>query len=473
MSPRVGVRLDANGEDAVAVKAATTPGEIAALAHEAERLALASHPGVVALVEHRETDDGAELITRFAGEPLDRWRGTLVRLAGLGAAIAATLADLHEMGIVHGRLDATHVLLAGDGRPRLCGLSHAGEAKPADDVAALGALLAKLLTQTRPAPRHGGIAWRRGPHAERRAVEQVLDHARDPVPSRRLSARGFATALLAAMPGAELPPSGGHMSPAWRPAAAPETGNDDTVVHHPAAADDATLSRRELFDDFFGDQTAADLDDLFADRPWTTRSHASPRRARPPRPEPEPARAGRRLGVLAAAAGALALGGWWATSRQPHDAAATQDSASQSAVPPPCPAPPTTADGAGAAATVSEIDVDGDGCPEPVLVDAGVVQVADSRWAVGHPDDELALGDWDCDGTVTPALYRPATGDVFVFPTWAGPGEPLTVDAVTQVSGGHALTTASDGAGAGRCDVPVVELADGAQHAVEVAEAAP
>jgi hypothetical protein len=372
------------------------------------------------------------------------------------------------MGIVHGRLDGSHVLLAGDGRPRLCGLSHAGEAHPADDVAALGALLVNLLAQTRPAPRQGTITWRRGPHAERRAVEQVLDHACDPVASRRLSARGFATALLAALPGAELPPSGDQVSAAWRPAAGPEP-DDDTLV------DDATLPEREPFDDLFGDQTAADLDDLFADRPWTARLHATPRRPRPPRPEPEPDRAGRRLGVLAAMAGALLLlVGWWTTSRQPDDAAATQqESASQSASTAPCPAPPTTAEGAGADVTVSQLDVDGDGCPEPVRVDAGVVQVADSRWAVGHPDDELALGDWDCDGSVTPALYRPATGDVFVFPTWAGPGEPLTVEAVTQVSGGHALTTASDGAGAGRCDVPVVELGDGTRHTVEVTEAAP
>ena len=44
-----------------------------------------------------------------------------------------------------GRLDASHVLVADDGRPRLCGLAGAEGAAASDDVAALGALLGELL----------------------------------------------------------------------------------------------------------------------------------------------------------------------------------------------------------------------------------------------------------------------------------------------------------------------------------------
>lgn len=122
----------ATGEAAVlALKSATTPEQMAALAAEAARLQQASHPGVVAFVEHRVYDDRAELRTRFAGEALGCWRGTPSGAAGLVAAVAATVADLHELGIVHGRLDLSHVLLDVDGRPRVCGWS-----PPADEVSA-------------------------------------------------------------------------------------------------------------------------------------------------------------------------------------------------------------------------------------------------------------------------------------------------------------------------------------------------
>jgi hypothetical protein len=41
------------------------------------------------------------------------------------------------------------------------------------------------------------------------------------------------------------------------------------------------------------------------------------------------------------------------------------------------------------------------------------------RFALGHAGDWFVVGDWDCDGLTSPALYRPATGDVFLFDRWA------------------------------------------------------
>ncbi|MFP3902399.1 MAG: hypothetical protein ACLFXM_16200, partial [Acidimicrobiia bacterium] len=170
MSARVRVTLDDEG--AVAVKVASGEAEVTRLRREADRLRRASHPGVVTLLDVATTDSGAELRTRYAGEPLDRWHGSLASVAGLGAAVAATLADLHGLGVVHGRIDASHILVGAGGRPRLCGMSGRDGAEPADDVGALAAVLDDLAAAARPSRR-----WRSA--AERRAVAAVLRDARE------------------------------------------------------------------------------------------------------------------------------------------------------------------------------------------------------------------------------------------------------------------------------------------------------
>jgi hypothetical protein len=48
------------------------------------------------------------------------------------------------------------------------------------------------------------------------------------------------------------------------------------------------------------------------------------------------------------------------------------------------------------------------------------------RFALGEPGDVLLLGHWHCAGAATPALYRPATGEVFYFSQWAKPGHDLS-----------------------------------------------
>lgn len=99
-------------------------------------------------------------------------------------------------------------------------------------------------------------------------------------------------------------------------------------------------------------------------------------------------------------------------------------------------------------------DVDGDGCPEAVEVDAGVIRAGWRRWAVGSAGDVVALGDWNCDGATTPAVLRPETGGVFVFDLWAPSAEPHAARPVRMVPGavgleargcGHAAVHLSDG----------------------------
>jgi hypothetical protein len=110
-------------------------------------------------------------------------------------------------------------------------------------------------------------------------------------------------------------------------------------------------------------------------------------------------------------------------------------------------------------------DVDGDECPEPVLVDGGTISAGTARWMLGEPGDLAAVGDWDCDGAASPALLRPATGDVFVFPGWAAHDRPVTVEAAGNVDGSVAIRAQRRADG---CDDLLVDLASGSVTSVEV-----
>lgn len=70
-------------------------------------------------------------------------------------------------------------------------------------------------------------------------------------------------------------------------------------------------------------------------------------------------------------------------------------------------------------------DLDGDGCDTAVSWRGNVAEAAGVRYHLGRPGDVLLLGDWDCDRRDTPALYRPVTGQVFIFPAWADQGPAL------------------------------------------------
>jgi hypothetical protein len=453
MSMQVTVALVAEGP--VAVKTATGADDVARLRLEAERLERAAHPGLVAVVgpatggvdeslADRGADDGtddsvegrasAEIRTRFAGDPVTHWSGSVGAVAGLGAAVAATLADLHDIGMVHGRLDATHILVGDDGRPRLCGLSHPDGAAPHDDVAALGLVLGEVLERATPGPRswpwHG-----RSSAAHRRALEQVLARASDPVPSRRPNARLLASSILSAVPGAELPATGSPFpgpEPAYVP---PDEELLDLVFTHEQTDDERWAQ-------------------AFGDDPSEPAGAAGP--------EPPPVRDGGSsrarvaagsgaVAVAAIAAGVVFVGGWGSRgSAAPPDAVRASSPAGQAGCP---------------VAAAPAADVDGDGCPEALVVEGGSVRAGAAGWTLGQPGDLIAVGDWECDGRAAPALLRPATGDVFVFPGWAAEGEPVTVEARDRLPGAVAIRGEPTADG---CDDLVVDLGSGATATVEV-----
>ncbi|HZQ28691.1 MAG TPA: hypothetical protein VFA94_13425 [Acidimicrobiales bacterium] len=62
-----------------------------------------------------------------------------------------------------------------------------------------------------------------------------------------------------------------------------------------------------------------------------------------------------------------------------------------------------------------------------------------SRFTVGQRDDVVIAGDWACSGTATPALLRPATGEVYVFPSWPGAGQRVAGRLVATVAGAVGL----------------------------------
>ncbi len=126
----------------------------------------AGHPGIT------ESVDGGRPLSELA--PLSSRQ-----VAGLGAAVATTLADLHDLGIVHGAVAADHILIDPDGLPRLWPPGHDDGRGPAGDVAALAEILQGALT----------------PAGTSRAVRRALAGAAGPDPRRRPSARRLAQTL--------------------------------------------------------------------------------------------------------------------------------------------------------------------------------------------------------------------------------------------------------------------------------------
>jgi hypothetical protein len=162
---------------------------IARLRAQAERLGAAQHPGVVELLGFSESGGVGELRTVAVEGPTLGCCGPLTpeEVAGVAAAVATTLGELHGRGIVHGALGPDVVVLEEGRRPVLCGFEPVPDAActPADDVAALGAMVGTLVD--------------RGPLADLARWATEADAASRP------TAVGFAAAIINRVPGARLP----------------------------------------------------------------------------------------------------------------------------------------------------------------------------------------------------------------------------------------------------------------------------
>ena len=401
---------------------------IARLRSEAGTLAALAHPNILRVLDVLAIDDGLAIVLPLAdGSLADRLAAhgprPAAEVAEVGAAIASALAAAHDVGVVHRDVTPGNVLFDREGVPVLADFGTAsirtrgseqivGTAEYLDpevrrgalpgvasDVYGLGVTLYEALTGAPPyladTP-DGTLALAdRGVHAPLRraaphaptsltdAIERAM--ARDPE-QRFASARDLRQALEAARLDADGPSGGGHTIP-------------------------ATDARR-------------------------TR-HFGPRPTPPPVDDDTP-RAGRRWGLWAAIAAAVLLPVLAivllprVVGDDPADSpiATTGAPATSASDVPLCPG--EVEPEAGAGATVLAGDLTGAGCATYVVWEGGVLEVPQPdgdpavRYRMGEPDDLPVLGDWDCDGVDTPGVYRPATGEVFLFDGFAGGDGELT-----------------------------------------------
>jgi hypothetical protein len=186
-------------EGGFVAKRAGAADERRRLQGEAAVLRVLAHPGVVQLVSVEGSDppDGL-VLRRVPGGDLRRLGPqSLEVIAGLGAAIATTLADLHDLGVQHGAIEASHVLLDDQGRPVLCSFGRAQRGLPSAEAGVwrrrdVRALARLLLAHLEPGSSIG--------------VDRALRQAAGPGRQRRCrDARWLARRLAVRVPGARLP----------------------------------------------------------------------------------------------------------------------------------------------------------------------------------------------------------------------------------------------------------------------------
>ncbi len=385
---------------AVFIKRASTSASAARLAREAEILARVAGPGVVELVEYREDGPGALLVTRFVGggsiaERLGRGRVDPEAIASLAASLCETLAAAHDLGVVHGRLRAEHVLAPVSSDPVLCGWAEAAiiggplsetafpAPTPADDVVGVASLVIEMLGDATGAPV--------------RRLHAVAQRAL----AGSASARGTGVSL-----------SMGAMAMAYRALAAGESGPPT-----PGAMPATVLLGRPIH--ARNDVRPSGLRCRFAvlSERWGDR-----RRRRRGFNGVAVRLAGAVVPVVGIAVGVFNVIG---TSDAPSSRASGVSAVLDDCNPEP-------------ASTGAVLDVDGDGCFEPIGLRGNIASVGDVSWRVGEEGDLVVLGDWNGDGVATPGVVRSTTGEVWVYQDWAGPGEHVEATSVhTSVRGRH------------------------------------
>ena len=352
-----------------------------------------SHPGLL-------VDEDTTATPLPALRPL-----SLVEAAGVAAAVAATLADLHDLGVYLGGFDAEGVVIDGDGRPRLRPdhLAHDDEsAARVADVRSIGALLSDLLAvDPRQEPATTSRMWarlhRRGADRQWLGLAATAKRAMAATTSGP-RARQVADAIAALVPDARLPQVG-------------TTPADES----PTAVSPSHRIRRQ----------------------WRSSQLAA--------------------GVAALVLVVLLIAATHHPTGRPHTRVATA---------PPTVKTTTVADlGADDCPPVTaalHADVDDDGCDDALDYADGVLSSPAGRFGVGEPGDRAATGRWACAQQATLALLRP-DGTIYVADGWAAPGEDVTLRPVGAVAGATDITTVS---GSGGCDELVVHKGDGSTTTV-------
>jgi hypothetical protein len=451
MAIDVSIEVDLRDDELVVVKTALSPQAELRLERERDRLAAARHPGVVELLDGHDDSAATMTMAWAGGRSLETVRPALADAIVLLASVCTTVADLHEMGMAHGRLDATHVVVERR-RARLCGFAGQDpgepEPTPSDDVAALGTLVALLAgphTEAEPIPDHR-FGRRRWDGYVRGMLQTLADQATDPDPDHRPTARALARSL------AELEPE--------RPLAKPPKHRTRASGPRREARGRSSHDRSET-----RHQTQRETRDAGT----TDRSELRPERGREGRVP---------LAIVVASATVLAVIGLLGATNRSSGPATGHKPAVRVA--------PAVAGRASHRSTTtrpatstttpkahrhkadcphiagSTADVNGDGCPDAVTIHGAAITIPAGRYQLGQPGDHVAVGDWDCDGTATPALVRPATGEVFVFTAWADPHHSVSVTPAATIADAREPLSRSSGCGPVR-----VRRADGSVTSVK------
>lgn len=431
------------------------------LRREAEVLAALDHPHIVRILDLVPDGEGVAIAMQYASggslPDLVAQRGRLTpgEVVAVAAPVADALASAHRRGVLHCDVKPANILFTSDGEPLLSDFGLARRIAPpggpagagplvgtaeyldpavvagaaADqrsDVYGLGAVCYELLTGRAPyvalTPEAVIDAALAGPPSGLGAVvgdgvPLALVHAVERAMARRpadrfADAAAFAAALRAATPATPV-----AVADAGAPGSSvPHRGEDPCAVAPPAVGPEEPAGMA--------------LDSPDAPGPAPGRRPTRTFGPRPPAPVPTPPRPERARGgrpLLAIGAGLAVVAGLALAASLPgpeRARVASRPRASFVAAAPARSCPPT--------AGPLQADVDGDGCPSTVSWKGTVAEVEGRRFELGRPGDALVVGDWDCDGTATPALYRPSTGEVFLFARWADPG-PV----VSATDGGH------------------------------------
>lgn len=407
---RATLRVDGSGTRPLVIKEATHGAAIERARHEIDVLRRVQHPGVVSLLDATDSEDQVVVRTRFCGSRTLATVGTLsvARAAGIVAALAATVADLHELGVGHSRISADHILIAGDGRPVLCGFGgatlDADDHARSEDVAAMGALLQEILAPLDDvAPIPASRLGRRGAWSgyQRRALLNLADQACADHPSARPSARQLAQNIRATVPDATLFEPGSDTG-GDRPAEAPEREPSKWLALAGAGTASLVLVLTLV--------TALMLPAEGAGPTPTTTTIA---------PEPVHESTPDRAFPEAVPAPSTTA----PPSRPPTPASDQLDDASGCGIAPD--GPPTLADG--------------ETCPTALAMADGVLRVGSDEFHLGLDRAAAAIGDFSCSGAVQAAVLDLESGEVFVFDRWARASRPVIASVADQVTGGRRL----------------------------------
>ena len=447
---------------------------------EAEMLKSLDHPGVVRLVDVVDTPDGGRAMhTEFVSS--DTWATRPLtdpaeRAAGV-AALAAVVADLHDLGIAHCQLSTAHVLHSEGDRPVLCGLRLAAEASLSNrhaDLVALADLCHDPSVEGGPlTPKLSSLAdATRAGRLSARELARRLDLL---VAKRSTIAEPIRTAVGDSGNGGggrhknrfgrrSLMVAGALLVAVAAALAVGVRSRGDQAVGTPATIIDGA----EPIDGTEPADGAVPRDGLSSQ----AGSIAAPEAAEASDP---PGAVTAAAGDTSATAAGLAAGDT-ATAGDTAAAGDTANAAAAGLAASPTPASPTPMvpgildrgpgtgpDRVGGSVGGDPVSVPSGALLAPTADSANSGQAEDPagheagavlehggyRYGVGAPGDFVQTGDWDCDGQATPAIVRPSTGHVVLFDAWPAPDQSISMPVRWQVE----APTGAEAVSHGSCDL--------------------